>query len=99
MPIVEYPAGAPFPGVIGRTADESAQRGPPDEGVLFCQGTAAGGYFEPTGVPDMPHGKGVPARLQLYSDGALLASADAPYTTPFMFNPTASAAATTRDRP
>jgi hypothetical protein len=23
MPIVEYPAGSPFPGVIGRTADES----------------------------------------------------------------------------
>ena len=96
------------------------------EGVLFCQGTAAGGYslyvkdgrlhyvhnyvarqrfsvsspdplpagrhelrfeFEPTGQPDMPHGKGVPARLQLYVDGALVASADAPYTTPFMFNP------------
>ncbi len=35
----------------------------------------------------MPHGKGVPARLQLYVDGALVASADAPYTTPFMFNP------------
>ena len=43
--------------------------------------------FEPTGQPDMPHGKGVPARLQLYVDGALVASADAPYTTPFMFNP------------
>ena len=96
------------------------------EGVLFCQGTAAGGYslyvkdgrlhyvhnyvarqrfgvsspdplpagrhelrfeFEPTGQPDMPHGRGVPARLQLYVDGALVASADAPYTTPFMFNP------------
>jgi arylsulfatase A-like enzyme len=96
------------------------------EGVLFCQGTAAGGYalyvkggrlhyvhnylarqafgvsapdpltagrhelrfeFEPTGAPDMPHGKGVPARLQLYIDGALVASADAPYTTPFAFNP------------
>jgi hypothetical protein len=23
VPIVEYPAGSPFPGVIGRTADES----------------------------------------------------------------------------
>ena len=96
------------------------------EGVLFCQGTAAGGYslyvkdgrlhyvhnyvarelftrlvarpaagrrhelrfeFEPTGQPDMAHGQGVPARLQLYVDGALVASADAPYTTPFMFNP------------
>jgi arylsulfatase A-like enzyme len=96
------------------------------EGVLLCQGTAAGGYslyvkggklhyvhnyvarnlfsvsspdplpagrhelrfeFEPTGQPDMAHGRGVPARLQLYIDGALVASADAPFTTPFMFNP------------
>ncbi len=24
MPIVEYPPGAPFPGTIGRTADESS---------------------------------------------------------------------------
>ena len=43
--------------------------------------------FEPTGQPDLPHGKGAPGRLQLYVDGALVASADAPYTTPFMFNP------------
>jgi arylsulfatase A-like enzyme len=96
------------------------------EGVLLCQGTAAGGYslyikdghlhyvhnyvsrdlfsvsspdaiapgthelrfeFEPTGQPDMPKGHGVPARLQLYVDGSLVASADAPYTTPFAFNP------------
>jgi len=96
------------------------------EGVLLCQGTAAGGYslyvqdgrlhyvhnyvardlfsvsspeavaaglhelrfeFEPTGQPDMAKGHGVPARLQLYVDGALVASADAPYTTPFAFNP------------
>ena len=28
MPIVEYPAGAPFPGVIGRTADESSPAWP-----------------------------------------------------------------------
>ena len=35
----------------------------------------------------MPHGKGVPARLQLYVDGALVATANAPYTTPFAFNP------------
>jgi len=95
-------------------------------GVLFCQGTAAGGFslymkdgllkyvhnyvardlfsvaspapipagkhelrfeFEPTGQPDLAHGRGVPARLQLYVDGSLVASADAPYTTPFMFNP------------
>ena len=96
------------------------------EGVLFCQGTAAGGYslyvkddhihyvhnyvardrfsvsspdalpagsheirfeFEPTGQPDLPKGHGVPAKLQLYVDGTLVASADAPYTTPFAFNP------------
>ena len=96
------------------------------EGVLFCQGTAAGGYsmyvkdgrlsyvhnyvarerfrvsspdilpagrhelrfeFEPTGEVDLPHGRGVPARLQLYVDGSLAATADAPYTTPFIFNP------------
>ena len=96
------------------------------EGVLFCQGSAAGGFslyvkdgrlhyvhnyvsrdlfsvsspdplpvgphelrfeFEPTGPPDMAHGKGVPAKLQLYVDGSLVASADAPHTTPFAFNP------------
>jgi hypothetical protein len=81
------------------------------EGVLLCQGTAAGGYslyvkdggsttstttsarawhsvsstdvlpsgphelrfeFEPTGPPDMAHGKGAPGRLQLYVDGELV---------------------------
>ncbi len=96
------------------------------EGVLLCQGTAAGGYsmfiqdenlhyvhnyvgrslhkvstaeplqagahelrfeFEPTGEPDMTHGKGAPGRLQLYVDGALVADAEAPVTTPFMLNP------------
>ncbi len=96
------------------------------EGVLLCQGTAAGGYslfvqdgnlhyvhnyvgrslhkvstskplpagshelrfeFEPTGEPDMAQGKGAPGRLQLYVDGALVAEAEAPVTTPFMLNP------------
>jgi arylsulfatase A-like enzyme len=96
------------------------------EGVLVCQGTAAGGYslyikdqklhyvhnyvgrslhavstpdalttgahelrfeFEPTGKPDMEHGRGAPGRLQLYVDGDLAANADAPVTTPFAFNP------------
>jgi arylsulfatase len=28
MPIVEYPVGAAFPGVIGRTADESSPAWP-----------------------------------------------------------------------
>ena len=96
------------------------------EGVLLCQGTAAGGYslfiqdqrlhyvhnyvgrslhkvsttdplapgahelrfeFEPTGEPDMAHGKGTPGRLQLYVDGSLVADAEAPETTPFLINP------------
>ncbi len=100
------------------------------EGVLICQGTAAGGYslfmkdeklqyvhnyvgralykvesadvvppgrhtlrfeFEPTGEPDMPHGKGAPGRLQLYVDGSLVGNAEAPTTTPFMLNPGALA--------
>ena len=43
--------------------------------------------FEPTGEPDMANGKGTPGRLQLYVDGALVADAEAPVTTPFMFNP------------
>jgi len=96
------------------------------EGVLLCQGTAAGGYslyiknrklhyvhnyvgrslhtvstpeelptgahelrfeFEPTGTPDMEHGRGAPGQLQLYVDGTLVANAEAPETTPFAFNP------------
>ncbi len=96
------------------------------EGVLLCQGCAAGGYslymrdgklhyvhnwvgralyevtseadvpagkhelrfeFEPTGQPDLPHGKGAPGRMQLYVDGALVANAEAPVTTPFVLNP------------
>ena len=43
--------------------------------------------FEPTGKPDMPQGKGAPGRLQLYIDGDLVGNADAPFTTPFVFNP------------
>jgi arylsulfatase A-like enzyme len=96
------------------------------EGVLLCQGSAAGGYslfmkdgklhyvhnyvgrslhrvssrdpvpsgahelrfeFEPTGKPDLPNGKGAPGRLQLYVDGQLVGEAEAPVTTPFVFNP------------
>ena len=95
------------------------------EGVLLCQGTAAGGYsffvkdgklryvhnyvgravygvqsrevlqpgkhslrfeFEPTGQPDMQHGKGTPGRLQLYVDGTLAGNAEAPVTKPFVLN-------------
>lgn len=43
--------------------------------------------FEPTGQPDPSKGKGAPGRLQLYVDGTLVGNADAPITTPFMFNP------------
>jgi arylsulfatase len=43
--------------------------------------------FEPTGQPDMAHGRGAPGRLQLYVDGKLVATADAPVTTPFILNP------------
>jgi arylsulfatase len=96
------------------------------EGVLLCQGTAAGGYslfmkdgklqyvhnyvgravykvqsnidvptgrhelrfeFEPTGAPDLMHGQGASGNMQLYIDGTLVGNAEAPMTTPFMFNP------------
>ena len=43
--------------------------------------------FEPTGAPDLAQGKGAPGRLQLYVDGNLVASADAPTTTPMVLNP------------
>ncbi len=96
------------------------------EGVLLCQGTAAGGYslfvqdgrlhyvhnylgrglhrvstpqtlapgahelrfeFEPTGEPDLAHGRGAPGRMQLYVDGTLVAEEQAPVTIPFAINP------------
>ena len=41
--------------------------------------------FEPTGAPDFAVGKGAPGRLQLYVDGELVAQAEAPHTTPAMF--------------
>jgi arylsulfatase len=43
--------------------------------------------FEPTGEPDMAHGRGAPGRLQLYVDGTLVGNAEAPVTTPFVLNP------------
>jgi len=43
--------------------------------------------FEPTGKPDLPHGKGTPGRGQLYIDGKLVGDADFPVTTPLVFNP------------
>ncbi len=117
------------PRVLNRPHAITAKVEIPDggaEGVLFCQGSAAGGYslyvqdgrlhyvhnyvgrslhkvstaeplkpgahelrfeFEPTGTPDLPHGKGAPGRLQLYVDGELVANAEASVTTPFLFNP------------
>ena len=41
--------------------------------------------FEVTGPPDIPGGKGVPGRAQLYFDDRLVGQADFPYTTPLMF--------------
>jgi hypothetical protein len=117
------------PRVLNRPHSITAKVEIPDdgaEGVLLCQGTAAGGYslfvkdgklryvhnyvgravhgvesdevlqpgehelrfeFEPTGQPDMAHGKGAPGRLQLYVDGTLAGNAEAPVTTPFVLNP------------
>ena len=43
--------------------------------------------FEPTGQPDLAKGHGVPARLQLYLDDALVGDREVAYTTPFAFNP------------
>jgi hypothetical protein len=47
--------------------------------------------FEPTGQPDLPHGKGAPGRLQLYVDGKLVGDAQAEVTTPVILNPGARA--------
>ncbi|MBV9095984.1 MAG: arylsulfatase [Streptosporangiaceae bacterium] len=43
--------------------------------------------FEPTGDPDILHGKGSPGRAQLYVDGELIAQTEFPVTTPIGFNP------------
>jgi arylsulfatase len=43
--------------------------------------------FEPTGPPDPAKGHGAPGRFELYLDGDLVGARDAPYTTPFAFNP------------
>lgn len=108
------------------TASVVLPEDPAAEGVLICQGTAAGGYslylqdqrlhyvhnylsrslhkvstpdpvppgehelrfeFEPTGNPDLAHGRGAPGRLQLYVDGTLVAEEMAPVTVPFALNP------------
>jgi arylsulfatase A-like enzyme len=117
------------PRVLNRPHSITADVQIPDggaEGVLLCQGTAAGGYslyvkdgrlhyvhnyvgrslhhvsspeplpagahelrfeFEPTGLPDLANGRGAPGKLQLYVDGTLVASEQAPVTTPFALNP------------
>ncbi|NUP12625.1 MAG: sulfatase-like hydrolase/transferase [Polyangiaceae bacterium] len=38
--------------------------------------------FEPTGAPDLAHGKGAPGRAQLYIDGTLAAEMDMPVSIP-----------------
>ncbi|WP_331737794.1 arylsulfatase (plasmid) [Streptomyces goshikiensis] len=43
--------------------------------------------FEPTGAPDIAHGKGAPGHAQLYVDGRLVGESDMPVTTPITFNP------------
>nr|WSX54034.1 arylsulfatase [Streptomyces sp. NBC_00974] len=43
--------------------------------------------FEPTGAPDITHGKGAPGRAQLYVDGRLVGQSDMPVTTPIAINP------------
>ena len=51
--------------------------------------------FEPTGEPDIRHGKGVPGRGQLYVDGHLVANTEFPYTSRSSSSWRGSAAATT----
>jgi arylsulfatase len=41
--------------------------------------------FEVTGLPDIPAGKGVPGRAQLYFDDKLVGHTNFPYTTPMVF--------------
>ncbi|MCQ4083147.1 arylsulfatase [Streptomyces sp. RB6PN25] len=43
--------------------------------------------FEPTGEPDIAHGKGTPGRARLYIDRRPVGEADIPVTTPVAFNP------------
>jgi arylsulfatase len=40
--------------------------------------------FEPTGKPDLAHGKGAPGRAQLYVDGKLAGSGELPVTIPLL---------------
>jgi arylsulfatase len=53
--------------------------------------------FEVTGPPDIPGGRGVPGRAQLYFDDRLVGHADFPYTTPLMFGVAGGALESGRD--
>jgi arylsulfatase len=53
--------------------------------------------FEVTGPPDIPGGKGVPGRAQLYFDDKLVGHSDFPYTTPMMFGVAGGALESGRD--
>jgi arylsulfatase len=57
---------------------ESVEAVPPGQHQLRFE-------FEVTGPPDIPAGKGVPGRAQLYFGDKLVGNADFPYTTPLMF--------------
>jgi len=43
--------------------------------------------FEPKGEPELAKGHGMPGRFQLYVDDQLVGAGEAPFTTPFAFNP------------
>jgi arylsulfatase len=42
--------------------------------------------FTPTGKPDIPHGKGVPAEVKLFVDGKEVGRGDLPVTIPLMLS-------------
>jgi arylsulfatase A-like enzyme len=58
----------------------SGQKVPPGRHALRFE-------FEPTGEPDLAHGKGSPGRAQLYIDNRLAGQAELPVTTPIVYNP------------
>jgi arylsulfatase A-like enzyme len=49
--------------------------------------------FQPTGKPDIAHGKGTPGRAQIYIDGKLVGQADFPVTIPLALGLSSGAAA------
>lgn len=58
----------------------SGQKVPPGRHALRFE-------FEPTGEPDLAHGRGSPGRAQLYIDNRLAGQAEFPVTTPIVYNP------------